>query len=668
MNVELPDGTVIEDVPDNITKAELIARLKKNGYDTSGLEAPASDPELARLKNAQSTIGATPSPKTDVDRIAAISAGQYKAPEKKEVGNVGEIIGATVGGLGGTGVGATAGFMVAGPVGAVVGGIIGSLLGSTAGTAAGSSYDLSKVPTVSEEEASQLMKDRLVTNAMWDVGGNVFFLGAGRVVRVVRASPTLVAAAKNLFGEAKPAQAFVKEAFEKAGGSITKGQDKGATGILENVARTTNPVEFERQAAKNKEAVKASLDDIIDRSLADVEKDPQKAGELIQNAVKGASRIIKDKYTPFYQDTLDEAGNVVKQSILKEHGTFLVDMKRMKAWALNQLENDSQKKYTVLTAGARRLLQSISEGADSLPFHEAHDLSSRLFKHIKDIGKPGVATKSDQAIIAKTRSFLDDDMQKAADNGSDAAKAFKKTYDNVQMQYATDVEDLSERVLTKALKTNPEKVGELFANGSGLDISDVDDLQKVLAKARVSRAPWDAVDDGVFQISPEDLEKLATAAVTKIPNKTMNAIRYGYISKLFPTAEAIAGLNTKLEKDVVFKRVFEKVLTPEQQRDLKQLSAISDKALSSPKKDLFKAAGTAAVVLVPLSAEAYSWAASNPVLTALLASGGLLLGRTALTKMILRGGRSAATAKGLMGGTTPLTVQGVKALALMLEE
>jgi hypothetical protein len=39
MNVTLPDGTVIRDVPDNITKAELTEKLARNGYDVSKLSA-----------------------------------------------------------------------------------------------------------------------------------------------------------------------------------------------------------------------------------------------------------------------------------------------------------------------------------------------------------------------------------------------------------------------------------------------------------------------------------------------------------------------------------------------------------------------------------------------------------------------------------------------------
>lgn len=44
MNVRLPDGTVIKGVPEGTTKAELIERLQRNGYDVSGL-AVQSQPQ-----------------------------------------------------------------------------------------------------------------------------------------------------------------------------------------------------------------------------------------------------------------------------------------------------------------------------------------------------------------------------------------------------------------------------------------------------------------------------------------------------------------------------------------------------------------------------------------------------------------------------------------------
>ena len=57
MDVQLPDGTVIQGVPDDITQTQLIAKLKANGYDTSGLE-PSPREQLReegrqRVKQAQ---------------------------------------------------------------------------------------------------------------------------------------------------------------------------------------------------------------------------------------------------------------------------------------------------------------------------------------------------------------------------------------------------------------------------------------------------------------------------------------------------------------------------------------------------------------------------------------------------------------------------------------
>jgi hypothetical protein len=47
MDVRLPDGTIIRGVPDGMSKADLTAKLAANGYDVSGLSAPAAPVEQA---------------------------------------------------------------------------------------------------------------------------------------------------------------------------------------------------------------------------------------------------------------------------------------------------------------------------------------------------------------------------------------------------------------------------------------------------------------------------------------------------------------------------------------------------------------------------------------------------------------------------------------------
>ena len=68
MDVELPDGTVIEGVPDGMSRSDLIARLKKNGYDVSKLEQKAQAQEAVQVtaSNAECNVGAFQNPRVSV--------------------------------------------------------------------------------------------------------------------------------------------------------------------------------------------------------------------------------------------------------------------------------------------------------------------------------------------------------------------------------------------------------------------------------------------------------------------------------------------------------------------------------------------------------------------------------------------------------------------------
>lgn len=57
MNVRLPDGTVIKNVPDNITKAELDAKLSANGYNMTKLVEPAAPGTGSATLDAGNAVG-----------------------------------------------------------------------------------------------------------------------------------------------------------------------------------------------------------------------------------------------------------------------------------------------------------------------------------------------------------------------------------------------------------------------------------------------------------------------------------------------------------------------------------------------------------------------------------------------------------------------------------
>ena len=57
MDVRLPDGTIINNVPDNITQTELLARLKKAGYDVDTMMSGKKPEEAPAKKEPERTLG-----------------------------------------------------------------------------------------------------------------------------------------------------------------------------------------------------------------------------------------------------------------------------------------------------------------------------------------------------------------------------------------------------------------------------------------------------------------------------------------------------------------------------------------------------------------------------------------------------------------------------------
>lgn len=62
MDVKLPDGTVIRGVPDGTTRAQLVEKLKANGYDIAKLDAPKTQtmPANAGLANLAASVAGLP--------------------------------------------------------------------------------------------------------------------------------------------------------------------------------------------------------------------------------------------------------------------------------------------------------------------------------------------------------------------------------------------------------------------------------------------------------------------------------------------------------------------------------------------------------------------------------------------------------------------------------
>lgn len=77
MDVQLPDGTLLKDVPDGMSKADLTAKLKSNGYDVSKLEPSSAPGMLDKIKTQfTNSFNGTGQTLKDIGGAVADGSGQ----------------------------------------------------------------------------------------------------------------------------------------------------------------------------------------------------------------------------------------------------------------------------------------------------------------------------------------------------------------------------------------------------------------------------------------------------------------------------------------------------------------------------------------------------------------------------------------------------------------
>lgn len=92
MDITLPDGTVIRDVPEGTTKEELIAKLRANGYDVSQLMQPAlHGPELAAQREADALKERMGTYAPADDPLAPKGGGTRRKPDLFDAAMAGQI-------------------------------------------------------------------------------------------------------------------------------------------------------------------------------------------------------------------------------------------------------------------------------------------------------------------------------------------------------------------------------------------------------------------------------------------------------------------------------------------------------------------------------------------------------------------------------------------------
>jgi hypothetical protein len=259
MDVRLPDGTILKNVPDGTTKAQLTEKLAANGYDIGMLGgAPAADTS-ARQNVAAETA---PAWAKEYPRLyeAAVKTRQVVGPTV-------EMLGAVGGGVLGAGAGA-----VGGPVGVATGAVGGASLGYGISKEALEQADVAlglKAPRTKEQLVTEPIKN-VLEGATFEAGGRVagpiIQKGAQKVGEVVSKVAGKVADIRQI-----PKQKAANILRQSVAGDVDE-----VVNALRNAKPGQTPAEALAEAGLNEPTAQA----LLKRSAA---KDPKFFTDLLKN-------------------------------------------------------------------------------------------------------------------------------------------------------------------------------------------------------------------------------------------------------------------------------------------------------------------------------------------------------------------------------------------------
>jgi len=247
MDVRLPDGTLLRNVPEGTTKAQLTEKLAANGYDIGKL-APVE--ATATRENVQPERAPDWAKKYPKLYEGAVTARQVLGPTI-------EAGGAIVGGLLGGGAGT-----VAGPVGTATGGVAGAGLGYGIAKEALEQADVAlglKAPRTTEQLVTEPAKN-ILEGATYEAGGRV-------VAPVIAKGASKVAeGVSNVLGKvADLRQIPTQKAAKIAREAVAGGELDQVLNALRNAAPGVTPAQAIADAGLNQPTVQSLLKNVATR-------------------------------------------------------------------------------------------------------------------------------------------------------------------------------------------------------------------------------------------------------------------------------------------------------------------------------------------------------------------------------------------------------------------
>jgi hypothetical protein len=401
-----------------------------------------------------------------------------------------------------------------------------SLIGSTVGTSGG----LLLEGSVQEQmPSSNRIFGELVTNAVFDVGGNLVFGALGKTYKVAKENIPFMRGSSP-----EDARIAAQQFLSDRGATLSKAQLSGKPldiAIEEVVRGGSGAPVFRAQEQGVREAINKGVSEFKDRlatsepfRMALKQGDPTQMalGDNFKAAVNVARDEFKGVHRPFYEKLTQDTG-------------AYVDMRGIKAQA--------QKEYDRLAQGGifsdagrdkKKILEDVLSQNDFVDFGVAHDIRSSFGASARDAIEAG----GKQNTISAGYTRYEDGISKSMDDAfkvSNKANVLQQTagtqdlvrqYRLTQESYKKGMDGLYNNTLTKALELEPEAVGKYLFDPQYA--SRFRDVSKAVAQ----------------------VDKYARQDV-------VNGLKYGFIEQAMSNPDNVLKLSKTLESDKAFKQGFD---------------------------------------------------------------------------------------------------------------
>ena len=439
MDIRMPDGTLIRDVPDTIT-AEQLEQLRQQ----YSVQAPQQAPLMSRI--GESITGILPD------------------------------IGGLSGAAGGAVLGAQLGSILPG-AGTIAGGIIGGAIGAFSGAGAGESLrQLVKGESADGLEALAVASREGILDITGAKALDVLS-GAGKYALSKLGYSEINVPGKEVLSE-------LQTKLQRRGTTLRASQVDPNSSIIEGIEAAGEASIGGRQGFKAIEAAQKAYIDSEIKAITKVEKSlkGQSLGNLIQNLVDNTRAASSDTFSKVFQK-LEEDGAKVTVS-LQGVRNMATTWKAEKAKGLTKRVQEAVKK------GARIPFtpQSIQGTVDDLLKLSPNTDFSTAFEKLKALKskltamKGDPATKSDPAVRELTQ-IVKSFEAKLLESADKADPAIGQTYKTLMKEYNQTQSIVYSDVATSLLQEgSPELLGRYLTQAG--EVTPIQELKKIIKLAK----------------------------------------------------------------------------------------------------------------------------------------------------------------------------------------